>query len=176
MERFSLLAGTAVAVASLWPAAPAPSASLNVPVAARVISFVQPTPEGIVPVAIVYQPGNSNSEAEASDMERRLGNGMRIGRASLRMRRVSVSNLGQLGGVKAAFLTSGLRAHQDDVAEASSAQSILTITSDTDCVTAGRCVVGITSASRTQIIVSKAAARRSGIRFGSAFLMLVKEV
>ena len=164
------------AVGLVWSVAPATSAVLNVPVAARVISFVQPTPAGLVPVAIVYQPGNEASEAEAVAMERSLLRGITIGRATLKTRRVPVSNLSQMNGARAAFLTSGLRAYQDEVAAAAVAQSVLTITSDTGCVVASRCVVGISSDSKTQIIVSKAAARRSGIRFGSAFLMLVKEI
>ncbi|RYF07148.1 MAG: DUF4154 domain-containing protein, partial [Oxalobacteraceae bacterium] len=93
-----------------------------------------------------------------------------------RTRRVSVGNLGQLSGARAAFVTTGLRSHQDDVAAIASAQSILTITADADCVVSGRCIVGISGASKTQIVVNRAAARRSRIRFGSAFLMLVKEI
>jgi hypothetical protein len=160
----------------LWPASSAPSAVLNVPVAARVMSFVQPAPSGIIPVAIVYQPGNNGSEAEASDMERALARSAVSGRASIRTRRVAVSNLAQMSGMRAAFVTSGLRSYQSDLAETASAQAILTITSDTGCVVAGRCVVGITQGAKTQIVVSKEAARRSRIRFGSAFLMLVKEI
>jgi hypothetical protein len=176
VKYLSFIAGPALALAILWPAVPAPSAVLNVPVAVRVISFVQPAPVGVIPVAIVYQPGNAVSETDASDMERTLGGGLTLGRATLRTRRVAVSNLGQLGGMKAAFVTAGLRSHQDELAVAASAQSILTITADQACVIAGRCVVGISSANKTQIIVNKAAAKRNGIRFGSAFLMLVKEV
>lgn len=155
------------------PAIPAP---LNIPVAARVISFVQPTPVGVVPVAIIYQPGNASSEAEAADMERAFSNGMKLGRANLRVRKVSVTSLSQLGGARAAFVTAGLRAFQDEVSAASAALSILTITADANCVEQGRCIVGISSGGRTQITVNKAAAKRSGVRFGSAFLMLVKEI
>ncbi|RZL29039.1 MAG: YfiR family protein [Sphingomonas sp.] len=176
MKHLSFLAGPVLVTSMIWPAATAPSAVLNVPVAARVISFVQPSPVGLVPIGIVYQPGNAASEAEASDMERMLSGGFTLGRATLRTRRVAVTNLNQLTGTKAAFVTTGLRAHQDEVAAAASAQSILTITADAGCVVAGRCIVGISGASKTQIIVNKAAARRSGIRFGSAFLMLVKEI
>lgn len=151
-------------------------AALNVPVAARVISFVQPTPAGLIPVAIVYQPGNAASEAEAAEIERALPGGLIVGRATLRMRRVSVNELDQLGGAKAAFVTTGLRAFQEEIAAQAAPRSILTITTDDACVRSARCVVGISSKMRTQITVSKAAATRSRIRFGSAFLMLVKEI
>ncbi len=165
---------TAVCVLSLL--APAASATLNVPVAARVMSFVQPAPSGIIPVAIVYQVGNAGSEFEASEMEHALARSSVSGQASIRTRRVPVSNLSQLSGSRAAFVTSGLRNYQSELAETASAQAILTITSDTGCVVAGRCVVGISEGANTQIVVSREAARRSRIRFGSAFLMLVKEI
>jgi len=151
-------------------------ANLNVPVAARVISFVQPPPSGILPVAILYQPGNAASEAEANDIVRMLSSDSSIGRASLRTRRVSVNNLASLKGTKVAFVPSGLRAHQDEISAVASPQSILTITSDDVCVQTARCVVGISNSRRTQITVSRAAAQRSRIRFQSAFLMLVKEI
>ncbi len=161
---------------SVWPTTPALPATLNVPVAARVISFIQPPPTGIVPIAVLYQPGNAASETEASDVEEALPRGLAIGRARLRIRRVPVWNLEQLNGVRAAFVTTGLRAHHDAIAAAAAAESILTISADSACVTSGRCVVGISNTRRTEITVNKLAARRSGIRFSSAFLMLVKEL
>lgn len=160
--------------AAMCPAAA--MAALNVPVAARVISFVQPTPAGLIPVAVVYQPGNAASEAEASEIERALPAGLVVGRASLRIRRVSVNQLDQLSGSRAAFVTTGLRGFQDEIAAEAASRSVLTITTDNACVRSARCVVGISSKVRTQITVSKAAATRSRIRFGSAFLMLVKEI
>ncbi|QXT35412.1 YfiR family protein [Sphingomonas sanguinis] len=174
--RRKLFIAWASSVSVALPVSSAPSAVLNVPVAARIISFVQPAPVGNIPVAIIYQPGNAGSEAEASDMERALLHGGTFGRVTFRSRRVPVADLGQMSGARAAFVTSGLRSYQADVAAAASAQAILTITSDTSCVSAGRCVVGITEGNKTQIVVSREAARRNHIRFGSAFLMLVKEI
>ena len=161
-------------VAAWWPTSAVP-AVLNVPVAARVISFTQPAPSGVVPIAIIYQPGNSASENEAADIERSLSGGLTFGNATLRGRRIAVTNLSQLGG-RVAFITSGLHAYHDEIAAVASAQSVLTITSDLGCVTSNRCVVSISGGAKTQIIVSKAAMRRHNIRFGSAFLMLVKEI
>ena len=142
VNYLSILAGPVLVISMLWPAATAPSAVLNVPVAARIISFVQPSPVGLVPIGIVYQPGNAVSEAEANDMVRTLNGGFKLGRATLRTRRVAVSNLSQLANAKVAFVTTGLRAHQDEVAAVASTQSILTITADAGCVVAGRCIVG----------------------------------
>ncbi|HWI85524.1 MAG TPA: hypothetical protein VNT42_04270, partial [Sphingomonas sp.] len=84
--------------------------------------------------------------------------------------------LGGLAGIRVAFVTQGLRAGQADLASVAARQSILTVTSDVGCVQAGHCAVGVSSLPRIQIIVSRAACRAANIQFGSAFLMLVKEI
>lgn len=163
-----------VAIAALLLPMPCSSAELNVPVAARLVSFLQPAPTGSIPAAIIYQPGNAASEAEAAQIERRIGRGLAVGRATIHVSRVSVSDLSALSGKRIAFVTSGIRS-QAAVAAAASRGAILTITSDISCVQAGHCVVGVTGA-KSQITVNRAAARAAKVRFGSAFLMLVKEI
>lgn len=163
------------AVVALAISAPL-SAELNVPIAARVVSFLQPPPSGTVTAAILFEPGNAASEAEANAIERSIGSGLSAGRGAIRARRLSVGAMGSLSGYDIAFVTTGLRAEQDEIAAAAAKASVLTISSDPSCVQASRCVVGITGAPKTQIIVNRAAARAAKIRFGSAFLMLVKEI
>ena len=150
-------------------------ANLNVPVASRVVGFAQTAPSGVVTAAIIYEPGNAASEADAASIEQKVGGGMTAGRATIKVRRVPVSALGGLAGARIAFVTTGVR-DQQDVAAAASHGSILTITSDLACVQAARCVVAITGGSQPQITVSRAAAKAANVRFGSAFLMLVKEL
>jgi len=127
-------------------------------------------------VAITFEPGNALSEADAAALERAIGKGLSAGRATIRSKRVPVSSLGGLNGTRAVFVTSGLRQEQASIAAAASRLSVPTISADLDCVQAGRCVVGIRSTPRVEIIVNRAAARAANIRFGSAFLMLVKEI
>lgn len=153
---------------------PAGAAELNLPVATRVISFLQPAPEGAIPAAIVYEPGNAVSEAEAAAIEH--AGPLVAGKGTLRLKKVPVTALGGLAGVRVAFVTAGLGSAQAQVAAAAARQSILTITSDMSCVQAGRCAVAISSAPRVQITVSRSATRAANIQFGSAFLMLVKEI
>lgn len=152
------------------------AAELNVPVAARVVSFLQPSPTGAVPAAILFDPGNAASEAEAIAIERSIGSGMAAGRAAIRARRVPIDSLGNLSGYRVAFVTVGLRPEQGGIAAAAAKSSVLTISSDPACVQSARCVVGITASPKAQITVSRVAARAANIRFGSAFLMLVKEI
>lgn len=166
--------GTVGIIASFGLAFPVASAELNLPVAARVISFLQPPPGGSIPVAIIYEPGNAGSEADAASIER--AGSVAAGKGTLRLKRVPVSALGGLSGMRVAFVTAGLRDAGGQIAAAAARQSILTITSDLGCVQAAHCVVAISSAPRVQITVSRAASKAANIRFGSAFLMLVKEI
>lgn len=168
-----VLAAGAVALCS---ASATPAAPLNVPVAVRVLSFLQPPPSGVTPVGIVFEPGNAVSEGDAAALERSIGGGLSAGRALVRTRRIPVTALSGMAGLRAAFVTGGLRNEQAGVAAAAARLSVVTITSDLDCVAAARCIVGISSTPRVQITVSRAAARSANIHFGSAFLMLVKEI
>ena len=163
------------AVVALGLAAPL-SAELNVPIAARVVSFLQPPPSGAMTAAILFDPDNSASEAEANAIERSIGSGLAAGRSAIHARRIPIGAIGSLSGYSIAFVTTGLRTEQGGIAAAAAKASVLTISSDPACVQASRCVVGITSTPKTQITVNRAAARAANIRFGSAFLMLVKEI
>lgn len=140
------------------------------------MSFLQPAPAGAIAAAIIYQPGDPGSEAEAGAIERAVAGGLASGKGTIRTRRVSVNALGGLSGTRVAFVTQGLRGNQADIAAAAARQSILTVTSDLACVQSGRCAVAVSTGARVQITVSRAACRAANIQFGSAFLMLVKEI
>jgi hypothetical protein len=157
-------------------AQPALAAGLNMAVAARVVSFLQPPPSGAIGAVILFDPGDAESEAEAAAIERIIGNGMAIGKASLHVKRLPASQLGALAGVKVAFVTTGLRDRQADIAAAAQKNGVLTVTADLGCVQAGRCAVAVSNSPQVQITVSRAACKAARIQFGSAFLMLVKEI
>lgn len=159
---------------ALMLAMPTGAAELNLPVATRVISFLQPPPSGTIPAAIIFEPGNAISEAEASAIEK--SGPLAAGKATLRLKRVPVSALGGLAGVRVAFVTGGLRDQQPQIAAAAARQSVLTVTADLACVQAGHCAVAISTTPRVQITVSRTASKTANIQFGSAFLMLIKEI
>jgi hypothetical protein len=152
------------------------AADLNVAVAARVIGFRQPSPAGPFIAAIVFDPGEAASEAEAAAIERSIGGGLPVGKGVLRVKRVAAGNLAGLAGTSVAFVTGGLRSRQDEIAAAAQRASVLTITSDLGCVQAGHCAVAVSSTPKVQITVSRSACKAARIQFGSAFLMLVKEI
>ncbi|MBJ6123523.1 hypothetical protein [Sphingomonas mollis] len=151
-------------------------AELNTPIAARVLTFLLPAPKGPMQAAIIFNPDNAASIADALAIEHAIGSGMPVGNTVIRTRRIATTTLDGLRGYRAAFVTAGLRKEQEAIAAAAIRNSVVTITSDLACVQAGRCVVGIGSGPHTQITVSRAASRAVGARFGSAFLMLVKEI
>lgn len=167
--RASFITIASIGIVSL--AAPT-AAELNVPVATRVISFLQLPPSGPIQAAIIFAPGNEDSMAEAGAIERAIG----ASRGRLRTRRITATALAGLPGAQVAFVTVGLRAEQDEIAQAAMRAHTVTITSDQSCVTSGRCVVAIATSPRVQITVNRAAARAVDAKFGSAFLMLVKEI
>lgn len=171
VPKYSSVVGVSAALSLAMPLA---AADLNLPVATRVISFLQPAPSGVIAAAIVYEPGNAASEAEAASIER--AGPLVAGKGTLRLKRVPVGALGGLSGVRVAFVTTGLRDQQGQIGAAAARQSILTITSDLACVQTAHCTVAISSSPRVQITVSRAAAKAANIQFGSAFLMLVKEI
>lgn len=148
--------------------------SSAVAVGARVVSFLQPPPSGLVVAAIVYEPGNDVSEREARAIEHELGSGLKVGALSFRARRVASNALGELTGARLAFVTRGTNYRQ--VTSATNARSIVTIASDPVCTRAGQCTVAIQSSPRIQIIVSRAACLAARIKFSAAFLMLVREI
>lgn len=155
-------------------AANAQLAPSSVGASARIVSFLAPALSGSVTTAIVFDPGNPASTAEAAQIENALKGGMAAGGAKLMPKKVPVTALGGLAGAKVAFITQGLAAHYGAIA--SNARGVLTITGDKGCAAAGKCVVSITTAGKTDISVSKAARSASGLSFNSMFAMLAKEI
>lgn len=169
-----LYAASLLAGAIATQPAPAQMTANNVLAGARVLSFVQPALSGSVTAAIVYQPGDAGSEAEARAIEHVLGGGLVVGSLTIKPKKIPVDALGGLAGAKVAFVTRAVNDRQ--VASAAAQRSIITISSDPGCAQAGLCVISISPGSKVQIIVSKAACQASKVKFGAAFLMLVKEI
>lgn len=131
---------------------PAPAQLTNdgVQVGARVASFLLPAPKGTVTAAFIYQSGDAASENEARAIERALGAGLVVGLMQLKPRRLAIDALNELAGARVAFVTRGT--DYREIAAATAARSILTISSDPACTRAGYCVVTISSAPKVQII------------------------
>jgi len=143
-------------------------------VSVRTISFLKPSLAGTVTAAIIFEPGNAESEKEARAIERSLAGSRGSGTITLRPKRVPAGSLDQLSGARVAFVTRGTNYRQ--IAAASASRSILTIGFDPACTRSGHCVLTVTSRPKVQIVISRSAAAAAGLRFNSSFLMLIKEI
>ena len=129
-------------------------------------------------VAIVYNPANPESKTDAETIKSIIDGGLEApGGTKLVAAMVSVAELTKLHDVKIAFLAHGLPSTDyASVSAAASATGVLTICTDTDCVKANKCILGIASKPQVEIYYSPVAAALADISFAPAFSMLVKQV
>ncbi len=127
-------------------------------------------------MAVVYDPANATSVADAQEIKKIVAGGIRMPDGSkLSAQLVGINELGKLSRARIAFLTPGLQADFTDIGTATSAASILTISTDIECVRAGKCIIGVEAKPVLTIYYSKQAADNAKIEFTQAFSMLVKQ-
>lgn len=130
-----------------------------------------------VVVGIVYDPNSATSKADAEaissvfDGTVKTPDGQRVTGLL-----IPISELGKLSQVKMTFIAQGVDDHLDAIAQAASAQNVLTMSTDLKCVRTNKCVLGIVSEPAVEIYFSRAASETSKIGFDSAFTMLIKKV
>jgi len=175
-QHFSAgVVGSLLASLTLSASAIADTTKKDIQISARAVAFMADGPTGDVPTAIVYDPANAASKAEADSIQAIMAGGIKAGKASLKPKLVGTDALGGLSGTKVAFVTGGIGNQHQAIFSEASAQKILTVSTDMGCVDSGKCIVGIASKPKVEIIISKAARDATGIGFKSAFLMMVKE-
>ena len=135
---------------------------------------------GDTTIGIAYNPLSSTSASDAHNIKAMIDAGEKTGiklpgRGKLSAILVSVNELGKLSRARIAFLTPGLEAYFANINTATSAASILTITTDIDCVRAAKCIIGIETKPNLTIYYSKSAADSAKIEFSQSFSMLVKQ-
>ncbi|WP_308910870.1 hypothetical protein [Pseudokordiimonas caeni] len=168
-------AGLAMLATGFGGVAHAQSTSLDIQVGAKAAAFVEPALTGDVPTAIVFDPANPASKADADAIMAAMGDGLKIKSGTLRPQLVPVGDAASLANVQVAFLAHGVGDGMGPVSAAAAANSVLTISNDMSCVETDRCVVGVQSKPKVLIVVSKSATSASKLQFGAAFLMMVKE-
>ena len=176
--RFITSALVAVLAMGLWApstAAVAETSAKDLKVAARAVAFMNGAPTGAATAAVVYDPANAASKAEADAIHAVLSKGLKAGKAKLTSQLVSVADFSGLAGSKIAFLTGGLTPAQQADFVSNASAGTLSISTDISCVDAGNCIVGVATKPKVAIYVGKSAAAAAGVSFKSAFLMMVKE-
>lgn len=163
-------AGAALLSATAGDAA---TSQKDIAVLARVLAFMEPGLTGVVPAVIFYESGDPASEADARFIRAAIANSG-LKNAQLTARLVSSREVGAIAGAKVVFLAAGT-SNQAAIFAASAKQGAITISTDMNCVRAGRCVVGVRSTPKVEIVVGRSAREASRVRFSQAFLMLVRE-
>ncbi len=143
-------------------------------VAGHVLAFQESSIAGEVIVAVVYNGAEARSHDEAVAIASLLDGGLPVGGLILRPHLIEQSRLAETAGYKAVFSTIGV---DEAVLGASVKQHhVPCLTRHLEQVEHGLCTVAICSEPSVSIVVSQANAAIAGVRFATAFRMMVREI
>jgi hypothetical protein len=146
----------------------------DVRVAAHVLGFQEAPATGEVVVALVYNPADPRSRAEAVGFEELLGSGFSVAGIVLRPRLVEQGRLAESVGYGAIFAMAGV---DEGVLRASLQQHhVPCLTRHIEQVEHGACIVAIASEPSVSIVINQANAVSAGVHFATAFRMMVREI
>lgn len=149
----------------------------DVQVVAKTLGFTSPPLSGSVKVAIVFDPALPQSQKDADALQGILGTGLAAGAATLVPVMVPMAQFDSgIDGVGFVFVTGGMSSHYERIFTSAKGKKLLSVSHDVACVQAGRCVMGIKSDPKVEIIVNKAAAEASSVGFAPAFRMMISEI
>jgi hypothetical protein len=148
--------------------------SKNLGVAGRALTFLENGPSGATVLGVVYDPSKPASVAEKSAVMAALGSGLSAGSITLTGKAVPASEVGDVSGVGALYVTTGV--NYAAVGAAAKAKKLITIGSDPACVNSGACVMGVSTDPKVEIIVNHATAAAVGASFKAAFRMMIHEI
>ncbi len=144
----------------------------DVEVIGRVMSFLQGASGSDRLIAIAY---NEDGAAEAQAINAMLDGGLSTGRVTLNGRLVTSGDTSGLAGAHAVILV-GSALDDAGLRDAAAAQGVLTVSTLTDCASAGSCMLGVASTPSVRIVVNRANLDGAGIGFDPAFVLMVEEV
>lgn len=164
-----------LAVCGLITPARGEISATDLQLAARTLSFMENPLSGRVRVGIVYSPTSSRSEAQAQDLAVRLASGLRVGEMELLPVLVPIESADS-ADVDFFLMTEFLPPTTSNLSSVSASRQIACVTTDVRQVEAGQCTVAIRSQPRIEIIVNREVADNSGVRFATAFRVMVTEI
>lgn len=159
----------------LAPLAAGATSPKDLKIGIHVIDFVTNVPPGRVGLGIVYDSRirESHEDAEAI-LEALSAPGQHLA-AGLKPVLIDIRDLDDATDLRALIVADHMKASYDQLADYGRRRHTLVLSSDLDCVRAGKCTVGIASTPRVEVIVSTQQAQASGIQFSEAFRMMVTE-
>ena len=143
-------------------------------VAGHVLGFQDSPATGDVVVALIYNPAQPSSHDEAVALALLLGKGLSVGGLVLRPRLIEQDHLADIAGYNAIFATAGV--DEGLLRAALKQRQVPCLTRHLEQVEHGTCTVAISSEPSVSIVVNQANAVIAGVRFATAFRMMVREI
>ena len=144
-------------------------------IAARVLSFMESPLSGRVRLGVVYASEIPRSRNQAEGLMDEFGRGLTVGALELLPVLVPL-DAAATADVDLFLLTEHLPASADTLAAVSERRRIPCLTTDVEQVVRGACTVAVRSRPRVEIIVNRGAALDAGVRFATAFRVMVTEI
>ncbi len=147
--------------------------SKDLSVVGRSLSFLENGPSGKAVLGVVFDPSKPASVADKNAVMAALGAGLSAGSITLVGKPVEASEVGDVSGVAALYLTKGV--NEAAVGSAAKSKRLITI-GDLACAASGACVMSVSTDPKVDIEVNRAAAAAVGATFKSAFSMMIHQI
>lgn len=144
-------------------------------VAARALTFMEQPLSGRVRVGIVHSTRSPRSQSQAKSLATRLDSGLLVGSIELIPVLVPIEEA-RTAAVDMFLLTEFVPPAFPELSTISRQRQILCVTTDVAQVESGACTVAVRSRPTVEIIVNREAAVNSGVRFATAFRVMVTEI
>lgn len=146
-------------------------------VAMKVLPLLDEKLPDAVELSIVFNPSDAASKREADKIKTILDAGLQVpGGLRLISVLVPANDLNKITGTRIVVLASGLSTYYGAIGNAVAGRSVLTLSTDLECVKEHKCILGIVSKPHVEIYYSKEAAEKAKIAFGQVFALLVTEI
>lgn len=140
----------------------------------RILHFLDHPPVGDIRVAIVYADAVPGSRDEARMIASWMQGGLDVGDLVLHGEPIEQAGLGTATGFAAIITAGGISAAS--VRPAMQRMHVPCLTGHVDQVQAGDCMIAIRSTPGVSIKLKEAAAESTGVRFATAFRMMVDQL
>jgi hypothetical protein len=144
-------------------------------VSVRAFSFVYGMPKGSLDIEVVYDPGNPDSAGEAHELKKIIGDGNEFAKRAVTAKLVPVSQMGSTGD-RIAYITHGLEPQYGAILQKAGTAKMLTFSTDFQCVTSQKCVMGVEASPAIKMEISRSATTASGLEFSQALKLMIREV
>ncbi len=141
----------------------------------RAVTFQEAAPHGSGTLGILVDPDNHASLTDAAELEEFLKAGLKVDGLTLKVQLIPVSALANGLKVDALLIPDVNTGLYPSLAERLAGLPVLSIGTDPACARSGACIVSVQTQPRTEILVNSNRAAMAGVRFATAFRMVIKE-